>query len=281
MIHVRRTQPGPDVLQKNGSAGKNEIAAAIAFFRKRANRDQTYDFKAYKLDEVKAALHAMFHGKCAYCESQYIATAPVDVEHFRPKGAVIVDGKLRKPAYYWLAAEWENLLPSCIDCNRKREQELQDGATGSVGKANFFPLADEKTRAKKPGDEAKEKVLLLDPCKDEPSEHLEFRVDGWVIPRVKRGKTSPRGDASIQVFGLARAGLVLTRAERAKVIEKDLETLRRQIRLLDRYPNDPDIATELQAARDSLLAAMEPKAPYSAMARQIIEPVLRELEITL
>lgn len=281
MIYVKRIRPGPDVLRKDGSAGKSELEAAIAFFTKRANREKAYDFKAYKLDEVKAALHAMFHGKCAYCESQYIATAPVDVEHFRPKGAVIVDGKLHKPAYYWLAAEWENLLPSCIDCNRKREQDLQDGATGSVGKANFFPLADEKTRAKKPGDEAMEKVLLLDPCKDEPSAHLEFRIDGWVVPRVKRGKASPRGDTSIQVFGLARAGLVLTRAERAKVIEKDLETLRRQIRLLDRYPNDPDIAAELQAARDSLLAAMEPTAPYSAMARQIIEPVLQELGITI
>jgi uncharacterized protein (TIGR02646 family) len=281
MIYVERPLPGPAVLSDEGGAGKLEIADAIAFFRKRANRDKTYEFKAYKLDEVKAALHAMFNGKCAYCESKYIATAPVDVEHFRPKGAVIVRGKLRKPAYYWLAANWENLLPSCIDCNRKREQELQDGTSGAVGKANFFPLQDEKTRAKKPGDEKDEKYLLLDPCHDEPADHLVFRIDGWVVPRVHQGEASPRGDASIQVFGLARAGLVTTRAERAKLIEKDLETLRRQIRLLDRYPNDPDIEAEFATARDSLHAAMDPKAVYSKMARQIIEPALRELGIPI
>jgi uncharacterized protein (TIGR02646 family) len=89
----------------------------------------------YKDGAVKAALDAMFHGKCAYCEFMYIGGMPVDIEHFRPKGAVIVGGKMRKPGYYWLAAKWENLLPSCIDCNRKRDQELQDGTvrTGRQG----------------------------------------------------------------------------------------------------------------------------------------------------
>ncbi|MGZ5443143.1 MAG: hypothetical protein ACXW5U_14130 [Thermoanaerobaculia bacterium] len=282
MIHVERTQPGPAVLSAADGAGLAEPAEALAFFAVAANANASYDkFKVYKDDSVKTALYAMFHGKCAYCEFMYIGGMPVDIEHFRPKGAVIVDGKMRKPGYYWLAAKWENLLPSCIDCNRKREQELQDGTSGQAGKANHFPVRDEKKRATKPGDERKEKTLLLDPCVDEPAEHLEFRNDGWVVPRVKSGKASPAGAASIEVFGLARVGLVQMRAAQAKIIEKDLERLRRQLRLIEKYPDDPDIQTELLEVRNSLRTARAPQTPYSAMARQIIQPALRALGIQL
>ncbi|MEF9674035.1 hypothetical protein QNM99_25505 [Pseudomonas sp. PCH446] len=44
----------------------------------------------------------------------------MDVEHYRPKGAVSEDAS--HPGYWWVAMDWDNLLPSCIDCNRKRKQ---------------------------------------------------------------------------------------------------------------------------------------------------------------
>src|SRR5688500_1280853 len=104
---------GPD------SVGGRERARAIAFYADEANRDESFDFRAYGHDDVKLELERMFHQKCAYCESDYGATEPVDVEHYRPKGAFLrPDGSLSNPGYYWLAAEWTNLLPSCIDCNR-------------------------------------------------------------------------------------------------------------------------------------------------------------------
>ncbi|HEX7809627.1 MAG TPA: hypothetical protein VF608_12895, partial [Thermoanaerobaculia bacterium] len=168
-----------------------------------------------------------------------------------------------------------------IDCNRKREQELQDATRAMVGKANLFPIASEAKRAKKPGDEKKEKPLILDPCADEPSEHLRFTEEGHIVPRTKSGRVSKRGEASITVFGLSRIGLVQERAVCAKVIEKNIATAQRQKKLLERHPNDPDIQLEFNEAVKSLREAAHPRSRYSAMARQLVEEPLRELGFPL
>ena len=88
----------------------------------RRGKRKSYPFKVYGHQQIKDALAALFFNKCAYCETPYAATQPVDVEHFRPKGEVAEDKE--HPGYYWLAASWENLFPSCIDFNRERTQQL-------------------------------------------------------------------------------------------------------------------------------------------------------------
>ena len=45
------------------------------------------------------------------------------MEHYRPKARVSTE-QGDKPGYYWLAARWENLLPSCTDCNSPRKQVM-------------------------------------------------------------------------------------------------------------------------------------------------------------
>jgi hypothetical protein len=106
------------------SAISRERTEAIAFFEKRMNRTKSFPFKAYKSKVIVNALNKHFGFKCAYCESFYGATAPPDVEHYRPKGE-IVDGKhTLRPGYYWVAVEWKNLLPSCRDCNSLRKHEF-------------------------------------------------------------------------------------------------------------------------------------------------------------
>ena len=112
--------------------------------RSRASRSR---FGVYKLTPVKDALNATFHFKCAYCESYFGATQPLDVEHFRPKSGVLVGDELVWGVYYWLAASWGNLLPSCTDCNRPRRQALPDGSEQTLGKANQFPISSEAKRA--------------------------------------------------------------------------------------------------------------------------------------
>src|SRR5207245_1184653 len=98
------------------------------------------------------------------------------VEHWRPKGGVINDnGDEIEPGYYWLAAEWNNLLPSCADCNRERRQiTLPTGEVVLSGKAEHFPLDDESRRATSLAELRDEAPLLLDPSTDEPKEHIEF-----------------------------------------------------------------------------------------------------------
>lgn len=231
------------VLEKRGASGLTEREASIWFH---AGVPPAFDpvpnplptkpgeapeFKAYGDPAVKTALHTLFGGHCAYCESRYDHVSPMDVEHFRPKGAVIeADGKLSKPGYYWLAADWDNLLPSCIGCNRARSQEqaLADGTTvtDTSGKANLFPLAGGSVRAKASGEEATERALLLNPCRDDPRLYLLFRSDGWVEPRAgAEERAEPRGLATIEVCGLDRASLVESRRRAATRLREAMDSV--------------------------------------------------------
>ncbi|WP_314961798.1 hypothetical protein [Bradyrhizobium cosmicum] len=79
-----------------------------------STKRKAFPFQAYKAEGVKKRLEELFHGKCAYCESLYASQAPVDVEHYRPKGRV--KDEHAHPGYWWLASEWTNLLPASITC---------------------------------------------------------------------------------------------------------------------------------------------------------------------
>ncbi|WP_417683970.1 hypothetical protein [Roseibium sp.] len=196
MIQTDRSKvQAPSVLNEPfRSDGKTELERVTAH-RNGPDRDKSFDFSRYKSAAVKEALEQLFHGKCAYCESFYSSTQPVDVEHYRPKGKVEDDDA--HPGYWWLAMEWSNLLPSCIDCNRRRNQrtpmaDRQDlvelARTGDLnrarklatGKACAFPLADDGVRCTAPpGEETDliaEKALLLDPTRDNPDDHLVFVI---------------------------------------------------------------------------------------------------------
>ena len=198
MIEVKR-KPGeePESLRKKYTDGTTELDRATAHYIDDDNSG-AFGFDRYRSADVKRALDEIFHGKCAYCESFYAKTQPVDVEHYRPKGKVDDAGDHR--GYWWLAMDWENLVPSCIDCNRKRWQrtpepdlqgsmvELSDqgefarGDTFKTGKQSAFPLATNSPRAKwdsvgKAVDLSLEKCLLLDPTRDTPDDHLVFHLD--------------------------------------------------------------------------------------------------------
>ncbi|MEN4849432.1 hypothetical protein ABEH01_08375 [Pantoea agglomerans] len=180
-------------------------------------------FKVYKDDSVKHALEKLFHGKCAYCETLYAVTQPVDVEHFRPKG---------KPhEYWWLAAVWENLLPSCIDCNRERQHKKSIHSLSNKlfksGKQSHFPITNNKSifvySEKKINNSyllqnlIAEGELLLNPCDDRYIEDLfEYCNNGVVYPSTS-AKENPhlliKVDETISVIGLNRPSLVFARKQ--------------------------------------------------------------------
>ena len=245
-----------------------------------------FEFKAYKLAEVKHALHQLFHGKCAYCESRYAGTQPMDVEHWRPKGLVNENGQqVMKPGYYWLAADWDNLFPACIDCNRAREQRIP-GQTQPMllGKANRFPLADETKRWKVRHSPTDESPLLIDPCHDDPQQHFEFTADGVVIPRKQPAAgVSRKGAESIEVYALNRSELVWDRCEVARLIQQRMTAIRKLATLLDRSKLKLTDAARL-TLEDLLsheMAALrrfqEPTQPFSMMAAQLIDEFIRDL----
>jgi uncharacterized protein (TIGR02646 family) len=252
------------------SVGGKERARAIAFYADTANADKPFTFRAYKSVDVVEELGRSFGGKCAYCEGSWEGTAPVDVEHWRPKGGYAAEGALKKPGYYWLAADWMNLLPSCIDCNRERAQKFQSAPPHLAGKANKFPLPSEKRRATAVGKERLERPRLLHPYFDDPAEHLEFLDEGAIRARKIGSTPSRKGVASIETYGLLRMGLVNRRSDRQGEIEAWMARVRRSALRLQQSPS-PETQQDLVDDLNQLETFRDPGKEYSAMAGQMID----------
>lgn len=234
----------------------------------------TKDFKAYKTAGVRDALNGCFFFKCAYCESPYGATQPVAIEHYRPKSEVTTPAGT-VPGYYWLAAKWQNLLPSCTDCNSQRKHMVA-GQEVTMGKANQFPISNEARRAQAEDEERNEGRLLLHPYLDFPERHLEFVEDGIVRPRATSGRSSVKGSKSILVYALLRPGVVQARQQRQLIIRAMMELVEQAAS--EHHANPTEVrGQKLDAGVQALRSFCEEAAPYSQMARQMIEPFLERL----
>jgi 5-methylcytosine-specific restriction endonuclease McrA len=198
---------------------------------------------------VRDGLREAFHGKCAYCESPDLPSAPLEVAHFRPTGGAIgADGTERREHYWWLTYSWTNLLLACSDCVR--------------AKGNRFPVDGPRAG---PGEPATaERYLLLDPRRregddgdDSPSGHLVFLADGSVA------SVTARGTATIDVLALNRSTLVSAR----RVVATE-------------------VADAIGAARgtgrfDAVLADLsDPSQPYLALRQQLVGTALRDQNLT-
>jgi uncharacterized protein (TIGR02646 family) len=286
MIKVdRREVNPPKILTDPKGNGAEEIRKATEFYTDLANREKTFPFEVYKAQEVKQALNQLFHFKCAYCETVIAASQPVAVEHYRPKGAVVIDGKPRKPGYYWLAAVWDNLLPSCTDCNSPRQQDIIGEDAAVAGKASKFPIANEAKRATAPGGEKKERRLLLNPCLDDPEKHLVFEfiedkndpriIEVIVVPaKLPNGKDSPMGKASIQTYALQRSGLVMERSRRFKDIKAQVARINKIIKRLDEESDDQADLDDLKEEMEELNRLIAEDQEYVGMARQYVKSIL-------
>lgn len=122
--------------------------------------------KHYKSEPIKAALSAIYHDKCAFCE-QRVEQWPV--EHFRPKSI-----------YFWLAFSWDNLLYACPVCNGF--------------KSNFFGIYQFGPRATLPPTfvdinslsliyDAAEQPILVNPEREDIEHLLFFKRDGLISSR--------------------------------------------------------------------------------------------------
>lgn len=229
-------------------------------------------FKEYASKAVREKLAELFGRKCMFCESLLAGTQSGDVEHYRPKGKVVVSVKTAKaaadvvPGYFWLGAKWPNLLLSCSDCNRPRTQDDFDGNARVIGKANFFPLLDEAKRAKETWRVNQEEPLLLNPCIDDPAEHLVFLEDGRVEARLIDGVPSDKGTASIFYLGLARAELLQMRARHGRMVRA---AIRHTLTALGE-------GREPGADLEDLEKFLEPHEPYVAFSRMLIHKHMSE-----
>jgi uncharacterized protein (TIGR02646 family) len=274
---VIRVERPPEAVAAVYVDGGVERANALAHFVPTVVKGFT--FSAYKALIVKETLGRAFNFKCAYCESFFDATQPVAVEHFRPKSGYLVpqEKKPTQPGYYWLAAAWDNLLPSCTDCNSERTQTLPDGTKQVVGKANQFPIASEAKRAKQPDAEKQEGRLLLHPYHDHPEKHLVFLPDGIVTWQRPGKSPSRKGRESIRVYALLRDGLVRRRAERERDLRVQMAIAEDLVAALQESPGNAALNQAFSRQLDLLELFTKPDRQYSEMATQLLLPFLARL----
>lgn len=267
MIRVTRG-PCPDSLNGSESTGGQETAAAIDYYSRSPRIGEPPKFAAYKEEDVRNALVAMFGAKCAYCEFPYEGGMPPDAEHYRPKGKIELQDKTKVEGYYWLAATWSNLLPTCIDCNRKRGQDVE-GEKLQAGKGMKFPLVDESKRAGRPGEESAEEPLVLDPTVDDPAAHLSFDYGRGVVRAAQDGAgPSPRGAETIKVLGLNRRGLVRQRREIRLWLEEAIGRYSEAEEELRVNPGNEYARRQRLRAHEAMRKRAQSDQPHSAMVRQ-------------
>jgi uncharacterized protein (TIGR02646 family) len=260
MIFVdRSSQPIPPSLTTAAAKrARKEIVDVLASAEQRHLRQLSFRFKNGLWLDARASLAALFHGKCAYCESMSSrASYEFDIEHFRPKqSAQGIEGREGEHLYYaWLAYEWDNLLLACPACNRMRRRS--DRITG---KGNRFPVTGPRARLRATIKECrtKEKETLLDPCYDQPAEHLTFDPNGTCVPLSKRGSLT------IEVLDLNRAELVDQRRTVMMLVSTRLEELVR--------PKGSAARRKLLApTTQAIIQMVAASAPYAAAARSQLE----------
>ncbi len=282
MIFIKRDSVEiPDILKEGSVKFKKELEAAIAYYSD-PNNTKAFKFNVYSNPTVKETLIKMSTGKCAYCESDILVTYVGDIEHFRPKGEIeeLKATGNSKPGYYWLAADWHNLLLSCRNCNQKsKQQTASDDRLNSMGKMNQFPLFDETKRARTPEDDftEEEKVrLLLNPCIEDPEDYFQYDIESGVIqPKKRKEFLKERALASIKVFALQRVPLVHARKKLTIQILKQMSRVERRYKdLLKSIDKEDDDIAERQEELDweieELHTYLDEKNEYLGLARQMI-----------
>lgn len=309
MINVQRLDC-PDILkfgQNPITDGESEAKDAIIFYSNVANHLETFkktgkrgvktkeSYNIYKDNSVRKLLIKMFHGKCAYCESKITAIYNGDIEHFRPKGE-IHEATSKKPGYFWLASEWENLLFACPFCNQTNTHEFKNGNNieeAVLGKLDQFPLDTETHRLKythgiiyftdsasyKQAFDLEESVrLLLNPCKDNNVEkYFKFEDDGAIISNDGLTPFEERkAQKSIITYALHRLPLTIAREEKIIQIKAQIRRVEIAIANYNKYMNNSDedkvwFEGIMREEMTILKRFKDPDQEYAGLARYIID----------
>ncbi|MBS1624363.1 MAG: hypothetical protein JST83_10110 [Bacteroidetes bacterium] len=289
MIYIDRSQIlKPIALDKKNKRGETETQRAIDYYSSAKYKGENFNFKVYSDPEVKESLIKLFKGKCAYCESTFLHVYSGDIEHFRPKGEIEEAVPNKQPGYYWLAADWENLLLSCRNCNQKLSHLIFGASTKkTLGKMNQFPLSDPTKYVRKHdhpnGIKDEEKYrLLLNPCIDNPEDHLEYGKEGVIRPKKdKDGNVSAKGKKSIEVYVLQRVPLVQSREKLLIDMQAQIQRVKEATQNYNEVLDDNDTIKKfyfekiLKRELERLKGFLNPGEQYVGMARQVIGEFLK------
>lgn len=282
----------PASLAGPSPAIQNERDEATTYYANRkpwTEAHTSFTFSKYRSRDVKLGLRQLACGNCAYCESKIGGSGAREVEHYRPKGRV--EGIADHPGYWWLASEWDNLLPTCRDCNKSLRQHivtadmtreeveelLAQYPKRSFGKASQFEIVG--ARALTPACKLEdEDPLLINPCETDPSLELCWDLSAElpiILPRQKEDGPSAYGAYTIQTCALNRAELVLDRIS----VRRQLRAIRtRVLEMLENWEGDETILETLTREIQGLQSFVHPDQPYIGMATAFIEAFQAEIE---
>ena len=151
---------------------KDEAKRAERFFSNPLKSRAQKRFHFVDLDkhvDLKRILVSEFNGKCAYSESP-ITPANCTIIRHRPEGGAIGEnGEVERDHYWWLAYEWENLIPVRREIAR--------------AKGNHFPVIGPRGRAGTPIQELRstETAMIPDPSDPKMEFHPGHTLKGEFI----------------------------------------------------------------------------------------------------
>ncbi len=197
------------------------------------------------------------YAKCTWCEC-WRDRGEIDVEHYRPKGAVThwegtpgyvsneppKEKDVSATGYWWLAFSWPNYSLSCNTCNRR-------------WKRNLFPVTEPRPPCIE-GVELTETPLLLEPgslfrTKD------HFRWTDLAIMEPE----SERGYATIVTCGLNRKSLQNERLKVLRDVNKSIDDLR------DALPVENE--TKVRRVLRELRGLGARTSEFTSMVRWVVE----------
>lgn len=197
-------------------------------------------------------LLASFDHKCPFCETKLDADQ-AEVYFYRPPYGALqeTNGQPDEHYYCWLIWQWSNIFPACEPCTNR--------------KGVLFPVADERVNLGVRADHIlkKERPLLIDPCNDDPDEHLEFHEDGAVT--AKPG--SKRGKKTIEFLSLNRESLQADRKAEVLILKQtwEEELQKASVPLVG-------VSEILQVVKETLLQAYcRDDQPFAGMKRQLLK----------
>jgi uncharacterized protein (TIGR02646 family) len=262
MIFVDRSaSKTPDFLLSNTvMAAKERIVDLLSSSSKQHLEQLRISFDSGIWRRAREPLMVLFKRKCAYCES-LVNGAHGGVEHYRPRqgGALEVNGNGHL-FYSWLAYDWENLLYVCNACNYSNSAHKTASSR--------FQVTHERAKVLASITECRDQEVpyLLDPCFDEPSEHIDCDESGKLLA------LSTRGDFTIAALNLnGRERLVMDRREAMEVTKYELAIA------LDFAEADYSSADLMSVSIARISKLFDVKHPYQLPRRVVLQTTATSL----
>lgn len=260
MIYVHRDwanipQPVKDALV---AAAQQLDAIADIAERKKYIKDN-----ADKWAAVREYLSGMSHNKCWYSEAKE-RVSRYQVDHFRPHGRAKQALRTFAEGYSWLAFDLDNFRLAGVLCNTAN----QEHSTETVGKADWFPLADPTKRACLTArDCTTESPILLDPVDPDDPGKLLFIDDGSVQPDPE---LSPEIQADV-VLAIGYLGLNqgMLNGARKGTWRRCARAIAQYNRIAKKRKGDrtPEEAETLEELREELMGMTRSASEFAAVAR--------------